>query len=294
VVTADARRRHVSERENADLFWALRGGGGNFGVVTRFEFKLHPVGPNVVAGVIVFPFGEATQVLRAYREYVESAPEGLNVWVVLRRAPALPFLPAAVHGREVVVLAVFYSGDLSNADRAIEPVRRFGTAHGEDIVCQPYVKWQQAFDPLLTAGARNYWKSHNFTQLSDHAIDCMIDFARRLPSSQCEIFVGLIAGGANQVPPEATAYFHRDARFVMNVHGRWDTQEDDEACIGWARAFFKAAARYASNGTYVNFMTADDRARVPSAYGANYQRLVRVKREFDPDNVFHINQNIAP
>jgi FAD/FMN-containing dehydrogenase len=294
VVTADGSRRHASESENSDLFWAIRGGGGNFGVVTRFEFKLHLAGPKVVAGLIVFPFEQAKQVLTRYAEFVESAPVDLNVWVILRGAPPLPFLPATVHGREVIALVVFYSGDLDRADTAIAPLRQFGTSHWEHIDTQPYVTWQQAFDPLLTAGARNYWKSHNFTRLSDGAIDCMIRFAGRLPSSQCEIFVGLVAGAANQVPPDATAYFHRDARFVMNVHARWNAPDEDETCIDWARAFFKASAPFASEGAYVNFMTADESARVAQAYGANYQRLVRLKRKFDPDNSFHLNQNIPP
>jgi FAD/FMN-containing dehydrogenase len=294
VVTADGRRRHTSESENGDLFWAIRGGGGNFGVVTRFEFKLHVVGPKVVAGLIVFPFEQAKHVLTRYTEFVESAPADLNVWVILRRAPPLPFLPATVHGHEVVAVAVFYSGDLDRADTAIEPLRQLGTAHWEHIDTQPYVTWQQAFDPLLTAGARNYWKSHNFTRLSDDAIDCMIRFAGRLPSSQCEIFVGLVAGTANQVLPDATAYFHRDARFVMNVHARWNARDDDETCIDWARAFFNASAPFASEGAYVNFMTAEESSRVAQAYGANYERLVRLKQKFDPNNIFHWNQNIPP
>jgi FAD/FMN-containing dehydrogenase len=294
VVTADGRRRHTSESENGDLFWAIRGGGGNFGVVTRFEFKLHVVGPKVVAGLIVFPFEQAKHVLTRYTEFVESAPADLNAWVILRRAPPLPFLPATVHGHEVVAVAVFYSGDLDRADTAIEPLRQLGTAHWEHIDTQPYVTWQQAFDPLLTAGARNYWKSHNFTRLSAGAIDCMIRFAGRLPSPQCEIFVGLVAGAANQVLPDATAYFHRDARFVMNVHARWHARDDDETCIDWARAFFNASAPFASKGAYVNFMTAEESARVAPAYGANYERLVRLKRKFDPDNIFHLNQNIPP
>jgi FAD/FMN-containing dehydrogenase len=294
VVLADGSRRHASERENADLFWAIRGGGGNFGVVTRFEFGLHPVGPDVVAGLMVFPFEQAREVLRKYRDYVHSAPDDLCAWIVLRQAPPLPFLPASVHGREVVVLAVCYAGDRDKADAAIMPLRDFGTAHGEHIARQPYVMWQQAFDPLLSPGARNYWKSHNFTQLSDGAIDCMIQFAGCMPSSQTEVFVGHIAGAANRVPPTATAYFHRDAQFVMNVHGRWNTDSADEMCIDWARAFFRASAPYASEGAYVNFMTADEDRRVAAAYGANYERLVQIKGKFDPDNSFHLNQNIPP
>jgi FAD/FMN-containing dehydrogenase len=242
----------------------------------------------------VFPFEQAKAVLGQYREYIRSAPDDLNVWIVLRQAPPLPFLPMSVHGREVIMLAVFHAGNLDKADSAIMPLRGFGRSHWEHIDSQPYLDWQQAFDPLLAPDARNYWKSHNFTQLSDGAIDCMIQVAGCLPSSETEIFVGLIAGAPNRVPPMATAYFHRDARFVMNVHGRWNTDSDDEMCIDWARAFFKASAPYASKGVYVNFMTADENRRVATAYGANYERLVYIKRKFDPDNSFHLNQNIRP
>jgi FAD/FMN-containing dehydrogenase len=149
------------------------------------------------------------------------------------------------------------------------------------------------FDPLLTPGARNYWKSHNFIELSDGALDAIIEFGSQLPSPQCEIFVGLIAGAANRVAPDATAYRHRDARFVMNVHSRWESPADDEACICWACRFFAASAPYASAGAYVNFMTADETERVTAAYGANYSRLAAIKRRYDPSNVFHVNQNIT-
>ena len=294
VIAADGKKLRASENENADLFWALRGGGGNFGVVTQFEFKLHPVGPEILAGLIVFPLDQAKRVLRQYREFVESAPEELSVWVVLRQAPPLPFLAKEVHGKGVVVLAVFYAGDMAEGEKLIAPLRRFGDAHGEHIGAQPYVQWQKAFDPLLTPGARNYWKSHNFTEFRDEALDTMIQFANRLPSPQCEIFIGLIAGAANRVPADAMAYGHRDAKFVLNVHGRWDDAAHDETCIAWARAFFKASAPYASAGAYVNFMTEDESDRVAAAYGANYARLIQTKRRYDPENVFHLNQNIKP
>jgi FAD/FMN-containing dehydrogenase len=215
VITADGRKIRASENESADLFWAIRGGGGNFGVVTQFEYELHPVGPEILAGLLVFPFDQAKQVLRQYREFVASAPEELSVWVVLRQAPPLPFLPEDVHGREVVVFAIFYAGDVAEGKRLIEPLRSFGDAHGEHIGVQPYTEWQQAFDPLLTPGARNYWKSHNFTELSDGALDSMIKYAGKLPSPQCEIFIGLIAVAPNRVPAEAMAYGHRDAKFVQ-------------------------------------------------------------------------------
>ena len=294
VVTAEGKKIRASANENGDLFWAVRGGGGNFGVVTQFEFQLFPIGPEIVAGLIVFPFNQAKQILTKYRQFVDSAPEELNVWVVLRKAPPLPFLPETVHGKEVVVLPVFYCGAVAEADKLIAPLRDFGTPLGEHIGPQSYVQWQKAFDPLLTPGARNYWKSHNFTELADGALNSAIEFAGKLPSPQCEIFIGLIAGAPNRVAPNAMAYGHRDARFVLNVHGRWDEAADDEKGIGWAREFFKASAPYASAGAYVNFMTAEEGDRVAAAYGSNYERLVEIKRRYDPENVFHFNQNIKP
>jgi FAD/FMN-containing dehydrogenase len=294
MVMADGKKLRASQNENTDLFWAIRGGGGNFGVVTQFEFQLFPVGPEVLAGLIVFPFSQAKQILTKYRQFANSAPEELNVWVVLRQAPPLPFLPENVHGKEVVVLPIFYSGTVANAEKLIAPLRAFGKAHGEHLGAQPYVQWQKAFDPLLTPGARNYWKSHNFTELADGALNSIIEFAGKLPSPQCEIFIGLIAGAPNRVAPDAMAYGHRDARFVLNVHGRWDEAKDDQKCIAWAREFFKASAPYASAGAYVNFMTAEEGDRIASAYGSNYERLVEIKRRYDPENVFHLNQNIKP
>jgi len=294
LITAEGKKLRVSETDNADLFWAVRGGGGNFGVVTQFEFRLFPVGPEIVAGLIVFPFNQAKQVLTRYRRFVDSAPEDLNVWAVLRKAPPLPFLPESVHGEEVVVLPIFYAGAVAEAEKLIAPLRSFGNALGEHIGPQPYVEWQKAFDPLLTSGARNYWKSHNFTELADGALDTIIEFAGKLPSPQCEIFIGLIAGAPNRVAPGAMAYGHRDAKFVLNVHGRWDEAKDDQTCIGWARDFFKASAPYASAGAYVNFMTEEESDRVAAAYGSNYERLVAIKRRYDPENVFHLNQNIKP
>jgi FAD/FMN-containing dehydrogenase len=244
--------------------------------------------------LMVFPFSQARQILTGYRQFVNSAPEELNVWVVLRQAPPLPFLPENVHGKEVVVLPVFYCGDVAEGEKLIAPLRAFGDVLGEHIGAQPYADWEKAFDPLLTPGARNYWKSHNFTQLADGALNSIIEFAGSLPSPQCEIFIGLIAGAPNRIAANATAYAARDAKLVLNVHGRWDEAKDDQKCIAWAREFFKASAPYASAGAYVNFMTDEEGDRVAAAYGSNYERLVEIKRRYDPDNVFHTNQNIKP
>jgi FAD/FMN-containing dehydrogenase len=176
----------------------------------------------------------------------------------------------------------------------IAPMRAFGQAIGEHIGPVPYTAWQQAFDPLLGPGARNYWKSHNFSRLDDAAIDAMIDYAARLPSPLADIFLGHVGGVANRVPPDATAYHHRDARFVMNVHSRWERPDEDANCIAWARDFFRATQPYASGGVYVNFLTEDEAGRTSDAYGSNYARLAALKKRYDPHNLFCTNQNIAP
>jgi FAD/FMN-containing dehydrogenase len=294
VVTADGKRIRASAEEHPDLFWAIRGGGGNFGIVTQFVFALHEVGPTVLCGLAVYPFEQAESVLTRYRAYVETIPDELCVWAVLRKAPPLPFLPDAVHGREVVIFAFMHSGDIDEGQRLVEPIHHFGDPIGEHVGPAPYSAWQQGFDPLLTPGARNYWKSHNFDALSDEVIATVISYAGKLPSPQCEIFIALLGGEANRVASDATAYAHRDVKFVMNVHGRWDSAAEDDDCVSWSREFFEAARPYASGGVYVNFMSADEIDRVAAAYGANYERLARIKQRYDPDNLFRMNQNIRP
>ncbi|HUF08447.1 MAG TPA: FAD-binding oxidoreductase [Rhodothermales bacterium] len=294
VVTVDGRKLRASSSENEDLFWAIRGGGGNFGVVTNWEFALHPVGPEVTAGLIVYPYAEAKQVLEGYRQFVNTAPAELSAWLVMRKAPPLPFLPEEVHWTEVVVVAACYVGDPTNSDRLLAPLKSLGTPLGVHLGPIPYVDWQQAFDPLLTAGSRNYWKSHNFTELSDGAVDTMIEYAGKLPTPQCEIFIGHVEGVAGNVAPDATAYLARDARFVLNVHGRWEEPAQDDEIVAWARSFFDASKPYASAGAYVNFMTGEEGDRVTAVYGKNLDRLKAIKRKYDPKNVLHLNQNIRP
>ena len=294
VVTADGEVIRASATEHPDLFWALRGGSGNFGVVTRFDFRVHPVGPKLLSGLIVFPFSEARSVLQQYRAFMETAPDELSVWVVTRQAPPLPFLPENVHGREVVVLALLYTGEPEQGRQLIKPLFNFGTPEGTHVDVMPYVDWQKAFDPLLAPGARNYWKSHNFSELKDGLFDAVIDYIGTLPSGQCEIFFAALGGATSRPAADSAAYAHRDARFVMNVHGRWDDAADDARCVGWARDFFKASAPFASGGVYVNFLTADEGDRVKAAYGQNYERLAQIKRRYDPANLFSTNQNIQP
>jgi FAD/FMN-containing dehydrogenase len=294
VVLADGRVLRASATENTDLFWALRGGGGNFGVVTEFEFQLHSVGPDVLAGLIVFPWSEAKNVLQKHRAFMATAPAELNVWAVLRKAPPLPFLPPEVHGKDILALAICHSGDPTEGMKLIEPIRQFGNVYGEHIGVQPFTAWQQAFDPLLTAGARNYWKSHNFAALQDGVFDTVIEYAGRLPSPHCEIFIGVLGGAVARVPSDATAYGSRDANFVMNVHCRWETPQEDKTCIAWARDFYKAATPFATGSVYVNFLTADETDRIAAAYGSNFKRLSEIKATYDPTNFFHVNQNIKP
>jgi FAD/FMN-containing dehydrogenase len=294
VVTAEAKCIQVSAASHADLFWALRGGGGNFGVVTQFEFALHPIGPEVFAGLIVFSRKEASTVLRKYREFVATAPEELSVWIVMRKAPPLPFLPPEVHGQDVLVLALCYVGLPETGRKLIAPLTAFGTVLGQHVGMQPFTAWQQAFDPLLTPGARNYWKSHNFAELQDGLLDLLVDYAGKLPSPHCEVFIGQLGGQTNRIPADATAFGNRDGNFVMNVHGRWTSPGEDQAGIAWAREVYRATLPFATGGAYSNFLTAEETDRVRSAFGLNYARLAQIKKTYDPGNFFQLNQNIRP
>ncbi len=294
VITADGQLLHASDKENADLFWALRGGSGNFGVVSRFEFKLHQVGPEVYSGLVVYPLKEARSALKAFREYVRKLGDETTVWTVMRKAPPLPFLPAKVHGTEIIAFCLFHAGDPTEGEKILQPVRKFGTVLGEHVGVQPYTAWQQAFDPLLTPGARNYWKSHNFVDLSDGAIDVAVRYSENLPSPHCEIFFGLLGGATTRPSPDATAYSHRNTIYVCNVHGRWEKPSEDKNCIDWARGFFREATPYATGGVYVNFLTDDESERIKAAYGPGYDRLASIKKKYDPENLFRMNQNIRP
>jgi hypothetical protein len=210
---------------------------------------------------------------------------------VLRKAPPLPFLPTEVHGKEVLVFALCHAGDPETARKDIEPLMALGQPVGTHVDPMPFTAWQSAFDPLLTPGARNYWKSHNFTALSDEALDLTVRYAGRLPTPQCEIFIGQVGGAAKRVASDATAYPHRDVEFVMNVHTRWDDPADDRRCVAWAREFFEVTEPHATGGVYVNFIP-EDEERVAAAYGRNYDRMIELKRKYDPDNLFRVNQNI--
>jgi FAD/FMN-containing dehydrogenase len=294
VVTADGEARIASDTSEPDLFWAIRGGGGNFGVVTSFEFRLHPVGPQIYSGLVVYPFAQARQVLRAWRDFTADASDELSVWAVLRKAPPLPFLPVEAHGTPVVIFALAHSGAISDGERAAAPVARFGQPIGNASGPTPYAGFQSAFDPLLAPGHRNYWKSHDFGALTDTALDVIIDAASALPTPESEIFVAQLGGAMARVDSSATAFFGRNARYVMNVHGRWSDPRHDDVVRAWARQVFRNAAPHATGSGYVNFLTEDEGERVEASYGTNYARLHAVKRRFDAQNLFRMNVNIRP
>jgi FAD/FMN-containing dehydrogenase len=271
----------------------LQGGGGNLGIVTSFEFRLHPVGPEILSGLVVHPFAAAADVMRQWRDLCAAAPDEATCWVVARKAPPLPFLPEEWHGREVLVLAMMYTGDMAAGEKAFETLRAVGKPIADVVGPHPFTGWQKAFDPLLTPGFRNYWKSHNFAKMPDDAIDAVLSYAAKLPSPHSEIFIGQLGGATSRVAPDATAYPHREAQFVMNVHTRWESSKDDAACVAWARELFDATTPFATGGVYVNFVS-EDEERVQAAYGGNYDRLAKLKKRYDPENVFSMNQNVAP
>jgi FAD/FMN-containing dehydrogenase len=294
VVTAKGEILRASEKEHSDLFWALRGGGGNFGVVTGFEFQLHPVGPEVLSGLIVHPMADAKALLPAIRDAANAAPDELTIWTILRKAPPLPFLPEEWHGKEVLVIALCYCGDMAEGEKAVADLRALGTPIADVVGPHPFVGWQAAFDPLLEPGARNYWKSHDFLDLTEEAIDTLLGAVAELPTPECEVFIAHVGGAMSRVPAGATAYPQRASHFIMNVHTRWREPGDDEACIAWARDLFERTASFAVGTAYVNFMPADEDDRVAEAYGDNYARLMEAKKKYDPENLFRLNQNIKP
>jgi FAD/FMN-containing dehydrogenase len=295
IVLANGNITRASAHDSPDLFWGLRGGGGNFGVVTSFEFQLHPVGPEVLSGMVIHPLDAARGTLRFLRDFLPTTPEEFVCWFVMRKAPPLPFLPAEWHGKEILALAMCYCGsDLKEGERIAAPLRQFGKPIADVVAPHPYTAWQTILDPLLTPGARNYWKSHDFAEISDGLIDVLIDAARKIPDPSCELAFAQLGGAVSRVANDATAYSHRDGQFVLNVHGRWEDPAKDATCIAWARELFKEATPFATGAVYVNFLTQDEGDRVRAAYGRNYDRLGAIKNRYDPRNLFRVNQNIRP
>ena len=293
-MTAAGRVVRAAADENPDLFWALRGGSGNYRRGDALRVPPAPGRARALSGLVAYPQSDARVGARAVsRVRRQGAGRAHRLGCAAQGAAAAVLARERTRDRHARA-GVSLRGRSCSRAALVEPLGSFGTPLGAHVGVQPYAAWQQTFDPLLTLGARNYWKSHNFTQLDDGLFDAAIDAAANVPSPQCEIFLVSLGGAAERPAIESTAYPHRDARFVMNVHGRWDDPADDARGMRWARDFYDAAAPFATGGAYVNFLTGDETSPVRAAYGPNFDRLARIKRAYDPDNLFRTNHNIAP
>ncbi|MFB6188842.1 MAG: FAD-binding oxidoreductase [Halapricum sp.] len=292
VVTADGRFVHASEHEHPELFWGLRGGSGNFGIVTRFEFTLHEIS-DVLAGLIVYRADDVRSVIRNWWAVASAAPDDLAVWLVFSTAGPDPFMPEQYVGERIVSVVPVYSGDGSDGEEAIAPLREFGDPIADTVEWRRFGDWQRIFEDAYPAGERYYWKSHNFTSPEEAALDCIADYAFSPPTPETRVSVTHLGGAVNRVPADATAYPHRDVDFLVNITTRWEDPARDDECIAWTREYFDALSPYATGGTYVNFTT-DPEGEQSMAYLDNYDRLVQLKNEWDPDNLFQMNQNITP
>jgi FAD/FMN-containing dehydrogenase len=295
VVTAGGDALTASETEHPDLFWALRGGGGNFGVVTSFEFDLHRRGP-VLAGPLAWPLEDAPALLRHYREFIERAPDELATIVVMRHAPAGAPMPPSIHGRPVCLIIVCWTGEHDAGERAIAPLRRFGRPLFDGIAARPYVELQSAFDAGAPHGWHSYWKSCELPALTDQTIDLLTEHANRIESPRSYIIMFHMGGAVARVAEEATAYSQRAAVHNVNIDAVWLPAEEHRAERepSWARTAYEALAPH-QLGVYVNFLGDEGQERVRSAYGkAKYQQLAEIKARYDPENVFRLNQNIRP
>lgn len=294
VVTAEGRFLKASATENADLFWALRGGGGNFGAVTSFEFELHEVGPTLLSGLLLYRLEDAPAVIRHYRKVIADAPDELSCYLLFRPAPRAPFLPEDVHGRPILALVMCYAGDSEAGEEATRPLRDFGQPLADKVAPRPYTKFQQISDANWQPGFRDYWKAEYLRGLSDEAIDTLVHFAGTIPTTMTDFKIAHFEGAISRIPGDATAFPHRKAPFVININTRWKNPKEDKSNIAWTRKFFDAMQTFSTGGTYVSFLGEEGPQRIQAAFGDNYQRLVEIKNKYDPRNFFRLNQNIKP
>ncbi len=293
VVTADGEMVTASPEENEDLFWGIRGGGGNFGIVTSFEYRMHEVGPTVLAGPVVYPMAEAPEVLRFYRDFVADSPDELTAIPTLRIAPPAPFLPEHVHGKPIIAVFVCYCGSIEEGERVLRPLRAFGSPMADVIVPKPFVMHQAMLDAVQPPGRNYYWNSDDLLDLTDDAIDTIVAHSEAITSPHTIVPIFQFGGVASRVAEDATAYSHRNAYGALNCNASW-TEGEPEQHIQWARDFSTAMQPY-SAGVYVNFLSDESDDRIMAAYGAaKYERLVTLKNKYDPTNFFRINQNIRP
>ena len=296
VVTAEGELVTASEEENSDLFWAIRGGGGNFGIVTSFEYRLHPVGPIVLAGPVFHRLEDAPKVLRFYRELIAGAPDELTTIFDLSVAPPLPFLPEEVHGKPIVMVGACYAGSPDEGAEVVRPLKQFGRPIADLLEPKPYMALQSMFDPLVPHGWHRYWKSVELPPLTDDAIDTLVEHSSAPTSPKSYTIVFQLGGALARVGEDETAFSQRDAAHNVNINAVWTEEDPDaERHIAWARDFFDAIQPHAGGRVYVNFLGEEGGSRVRQAYGARtYERLVELKRAYDPTNFFRLNQNIQP
>ncbi len=293
VVTADGRFVVASARENEDLFWALRGGGGNFGVVTSFEFALHPV-RDIYGGPMFFELDDAADVLRFYRDFIQDAPEQFGGFPAYQIAPPLPFIPQDRQGEPFLAFVACWAGPLEEGEQAIKPLRDIAPIVAQHVGPMPYPALNSAFDALVPPGLQHYWKANFVTELTDDAVAAHQEHGPKVPVVNSTVHIYPINGACHRVAPDETAFAYRDATFATVIAGMWPDPAQNDVNTRWVRDYYAATAPLSEEGGYVNFMAADDQDRIAANYKGNYQPLVDVKRRYDPDNLFHLNQNIRP
>jgi FAD/FMN-containing dehydrogenase len=293
VVLADGTFRVASATESPDLFWALRGGSGNFGVVTSFEFRLLPV-KDVFVGVVFYDLSAAREVLEFYREYIAMAPTEMGAFFAFQIAPPLPFIPQKRHGETLCAIVACWAGPLDEGEKALAPIRGAGPVAAELVTPMPFPALNSAVDGLVPAGLQHYWKATFSTKLADGAIAAHVEHGPRVPVVNSTMHVYPINGACQRVAPDATAFAHRDAHFATVVAGMWPDPAENAKNTRWVKDYYAALQPHSSAGGYVNFMAGDEQDRIRDSYKGNYERLVQVKKRYDPGNLFHVNQNIRP
>jgi len=295
VVTADARLVRASSDENPDLFWGMRGGGGNFGVVTGIDYALHPVGPEVVGGVVAWPASEAPKVLELYRTLAEKAPPELTLVALMRPAPPAPWLPKDWHGKPIIALLACYSGRPDDGEKIVAPIKAFGKPIGDVLARRPYAQMQALLDATQPKGRRYYWKSEYLSRVEPALCEEAMAHAATIRSPHSAIILFQIAGALNRLEEGHSPVGNRDARYVLNITSAWEKAEDDQENIQWTRKAWEDMKRFSTGGTYVNFLTEDESAeRVAAALGKGMGKLAEVKAKWDPKNMFRTNRNIKP
>jgi FAD/FMN-containing dehydrogenase len=293
VVTADGTFHIASDKDDADLFWALRGGGGNFGVVTSFEFRLSPV-KDIYGGPMFYELDSAGDLFRFYREFIADAPEQFGGFPAYQIAPPLPFIPEERHGKTHALFVACWAGDLEQGERVLAPFHDVAPVVAEMVGPMPYPALNSAFDALYPPGLRHYWKSSFVKEITDEMIDAHLEHGSRVPEMTSTMHIYPINGACHRAAPESTAFAYRDANFATVIAGMWPDAANDDANTQWVRDYYDATAPYSEQGGYINFMAEDDQGRIRTNYRGSYDRLAEIKRRYDPDNLFRHNQNIAP